>query len=69
MDDKTYCEPSEVAALDGIVAVNGPDAVDVNLTPEAAEETGHRLLDGAAHAQGQRIVKRIAKGERAGEPD
>ncbi|WP_262984816.1 hypothetical protein [Sphingomonas daechungensis] len=33
MDDKVYDEPSEVEAEDGVVVVNGPDAVDVQLTP------------------------------------
>jgi hypothetical protein len=68
MEDKVYGEPSEVAAQDGVVVVDGPDAVAVLLTPEAAEETGHRLLDGAAHAQGQRIVRRMSE-RKPGESD
>ena len=47
-------EPSDVDAVDGIVVVKGPDAVDVRLTPAAAEETSHRLLEGAMKARGQR---------------
>ena len=56
MDDKTiYEDPSDVEADDGIVSVDGPDAVDVKLTPDAAAETSHRLLKGAMKAQGQKV--------------
>jgi hypothetical protein len=54
MTDKTiYDEPSDVDAENGTVVVNGPDAVDVRLTPEAAEETSERLSTGAMKARGQ----------------
>lgn len=62
MPDKIYDKPSEVAARDGVVIVDGPDSVAVLLTPEAAEETSHRLLDGAMQAQGQRLRKRVLDG-------
>jgi hypothetical protein len=39
-----YEEPSAVKAVDGSVEVEGPDAVDIAFTPEAAEETSERLL-------------------------
>jgi hypothetical protein len=40
MPDRTiYDEASEIDAEDGVVSVKGPDAVDVRLTPDAAEET------------------------------
>ena len=55
--DRIYDEPSEVDAVEGQVAVSGPDAVSVFLTPEAAEETSHRLLEGAMEARGQRLRK------------
>jgi hypothetical protein len=55
--DKIYDEPSEVTAEDGVVSVNGPDAVDVRLTPEAAEEISNRLLDGSMKARGQRYFE------------
>ena len=56
-DDEIYREASEVEAVDGNVEVDGPDSVDVTLTPEAAEETSDRLLKEAARAAGQRRLK------------
>ena len=56
MNDKTiYDEASEVDAEDGTVIIKGPDAVDVRLTPDAAEETSERLNTGAMKARGQRF--------------
>jgi hypothetical protein len=55
--DITYSEPSEVTAVEGDVQVDGPDDVDVALTPDAAEETSERLLHGAFEARGQRRLK------------
>jgi hypothetical protein len=55
MDKKeTYSEASDVSAEKGVVHVDGPDGVDVGLTPEAALETSNRLLEGASTAAGQR---------------
>jgi hypothetical protein len=51
---KTYHEPSAVTAEEGDVMVQGPDHVDVVLSPEAAEETSNRLLEGSMKARGQR---------------
>lgn len=53
-ESKIYNDPSEIDVEDGAVIVRGPDAVDVRLTPDAAEETSHRLLEGAMKARGQR---------------
>jgi hypothetical protein len=58
-DDKTYGDPSDVEAKDGTVAVHGPDQVDVDMTPEAAEETAERLIDEAVKARGQRRLMRF----------
>ena len=55
MDEKPiYEQPSTARAEEGDVLVKGPDDVDVGLTPEAAEETSNRLLEGAMKARGQR---------------
>ena len=54
-DDKIYEEPSKVTVKDGVVSVKGPDAVDVKMTAEAADETSERLLYGAMQALGQKI--------------
>jgi hypothetical protein len=59
MEDKpiTYPDPSEVTAVDGAVQLDGPDSVDVAMTPEAAEETSARLENEAVRARGQRRLK------------
>jgi hypothetical protein len=54
VDDQVHDEPSETQAIDGNVALMGPDGVSVVLTPDAAFETS-RLLEAAAEAQGQRV--------------
>lgn len=53
-DDQIYDDASHVDAEEGAVLVKGPDAVDVRLTPKAAEETSERLLEAAMKARGQR---------------
>jgi hypothetical protein len=55
--DKIYSEPSEVTAEDGEVIVDGPDAVAVSLTPEAAIETSNRLFQAGVTARGQKIAR------------
>jgi len=55
---ETYDEPSEVDAEDGAVIVRGPTtSFRIRFTPNAAEETSHRLLDGAMKARGQRYFE------------
>ena len=54
-EGKIYAEPSKVTVKDGVVRVKGPDAVDVKMTAEAADETSERLLYGAMQALGQKI--------------
>ena len=54
---KIYDEPSEVAAEEGAVMVRGPDQFQVDFTPDAAEETSTRLLEGSLKARGQRYFK------------
>jgi hypothetical protein len=49
----SHSEPSDVNAEQGIVIVEGPDGVAVTLTPDAAEETGKRLINAASEARAQ----------------
>ena len=58
VDKKVYDEPSEVSADQGAVAVKGPGSVDVRLTPDAAEETSNRMLEGSMKARGQEYFSR-----------
>jgi putative intracellular protease/amidase len=46
--------PSTVTAEQGEVQVDGPGGLATALTPDAAEETGNRLLKAAPVARGQR---------------
>lgn len=55
--DEVYDQPSDVAAVDGAVELDGPDAVDVSMTPEAAEETADRLTNESVKARGQRRLR------------
>jgi len=61
MSDKwiIHEEASSVAAVDGAVQLDGPDAVDVAMTPEAAEETSDRLTSEAMKARGQRRLRSL----------
>lgn len=61
---KVYDKPSDVTVESGNVCMEGPDGVDVILTPEAALETSDRLLDGATEAHGQRIRQSETEEER-----
>ena len=63
MNGKVYNEPSSVASEEEEVFVDGPDGVAVTLTPEAAEETGHRLIAKASEAAGNRRFKEKAARE------
>ena len=55
-----YEEASVVTAVEGAVELEGPDSVDVAMTPEAAEETSERLTDEAVKARGQRRLRKMA---------
>ena len=57
--DKLYDEATKVAAEDGEVILDGPDGVDVKVTPEAAEQTAVNLEDAAVEARGQRHFKKL----------
>ena len=54
---KPHDRPSRVVAEDGEVLIDGPNGIALSLTPEAAEETSQRLLDGAARAIGQKVAE------------
>ena len=46
-----FADASDVSVEAGAVIVDGPDGVAVAFTPDAAEETGRRLMDAAARAR------------------
>lgn len=58
-----HADPSNVTAEQGEVLVDGPDGVAVAMTPNAAEETGKRLLKAATEARrqggGEERVRRV----------
>ena len=58
-DDKLYDDATKVTAEDGEVILDGPDGVDVKVTPEAAEQTAINLEDAAVEARGQRRFKKM----------
>ena len=58
-EKQIFDEPSEVSAVDGVVEMDGPDAVDVALTTDAAEETSDRLAAESVRARGQQRLSRI----------
>ena len=55
---KAFAKAMTAYAVDGEVVIMGPDAVALSLTPDAAEESGRRLLEAA----------RRARAEKPGEP-
>jgi hypothetical protein len=57
-----FDEPTEIHAVDGKVELDGPDGVDVAMTPEAAEETADRMFRASAEAAGQRRISRNRAG-------
>lgn len=56
-ESAVHDEPSDVDAENGVVRVRGPAEIDIRMTPEAAEETSHRLLTGVLKARGQLYFK------------
>ena len=47
---ETWIEPGVVTAVDGYVVIDGPGSVAVAMTPDAAQETGERLIRTAIEA-------------------
>lgn len=56
-NEKSYDEASKVTVERGEVHLDGPDGVDVLLTPDAAIETSDRLLKAGLAAHGQRVIE------------
>jgi len=50
MDPRIQDEPSDVCHEPGIVFLDGPCGCVVTMSPQAARETGRRLLDAAEAA-------------------
>ncbi|RYF97857.1 MAG: hypothetical protein EON94_14185 [Caulobacteraceae bacterium] len=48
-----FDRPSHITAIDGEVVMDGPDGVGHSYTPEAARETGRRLIEAASEAEAQ----------------
>lgn len=61
--DGPYATPSQVVAEEGEVFVDGPDAVAVSFTPDAARETSDRLLEAVAKARGQQLRRERREGK------
>lgn len=64
-----YEEPSEVVVRDGAVVIEGPDTVEVSLTPDAARETSDRLLEAAMRARGEAVLAERNAGRATDELD
>lgn len=58
-NNETYAKPSDVVAEEGRVLVDGPDSVDVAMTPEAAIESCDRMIEEGMRANGQLREKTI----------
>ena len=52
-ESSAHSDPSDVVAEQGDIIVEGPDGVAVTFTPDAAEETGRRLIEAASEARRQ----------------
>ena len=48
-----HSNPSDIAAEQGLVILEGPNGLALTMTANAAEETGRRLLAAAKEARGQ----------------
>ena len=56
-DQKVYAEATKVSAKDGDVVLDGPDGIDLKMTPEAARKTSDDLMTESMKANGQRRMK------------
>lgn len=48
---EAYDTPTNVTPVEGEVVLDGPDGIGLSMTPAAAEESGKRLVKGAAQAK------------------
>ena len=64
-EKELFNKASDVSSQDGKVLLDGPDGVDVALTPEAAEETADRLIQHSVNAAGQRWFKKLKDSDSA----
>ena len=48
---KAFAKAMTAYVVDGEVVVLGPDSVALSMTPDAAEESGRRLLEAAKRAR------------------
>ena len=53
MSKTPFDQPTKVTAEKGEVVLVGPDGIGLSMTPDAAEETARRLLEGARQARRQ----------------
>lgn len=67
MANVAHDRPSSVVAEAGEVLVDGPNGVATALTPDAAEETGRRLIAAASVAR-QQLGERAQDAERGEGP-
>ena len=67
MGNVAHDRPSSIAAEAGEVLMDGPDGVATALTPDAAEETGRRLIAAASLAR-QQSGERAPNAERGEGP-
>jgi hypothetical protein len=56
---KAYDTPTNAAAEDGEVTLDGPDGIGLSMTPAAAEETGRRLINEAKRARQTRAASQV----------
>jgi hypothetical protein len=50
MSRKTESKSGEVQAENGTVIIDGPDALALSMTPDAADTMGKRMIDAAEQA-------------------
>lgn len=64
MNEEIYTKATDVSVKDGVVHLDGPDGVDVSMTPDAAVETSDRLHEAGVQAHGEQVEKKRVEDER-----